>query len=315
MDSNAWLRVCPTGFSSTAGICLPDSSPNKLEFTLKSLNQVISGPNGYSAISGQHDSNVQYEPSDPIPSQNRGRFFSGKQYFRLSFPNTPFLIAPETTFAAWVRPQGAGTVFSKKNCVDVFTVALTSGLLVEFRGGYQPVVLSSDIALDMDKWTYLVLVTDYNEETEITRVDFYVDGLYQTGLEESFYIRDVDPTAQQYIGATPDLENYFNGFIWKISITNAKLDLEAIAAEIASPGCPTGIDFCLSLCAFLENINCEACAPGCAYGCVRTTDCSFCASRMCTVCDNFGDNPAKMCSEEDRRRRKCACLAGGFSGL
>lgn len=314
METNIWLRICPAGFSATANICLPDSSPNTLEFTLEGLSQVISGSNGASAISGKRATNVQYEESDPIPSQNRGRHFSGKQYFRLSFPNMPFLIAPETTFAAWIRPQGAGTIFSKKNCVDVFTVRLTSGL-VEFRGGYQPVTLSIDLGIGMDKWVYLVLILEYDEESELTSVSFFKDGAYGGVLVSDFYVRDIDTTVQQYIGATPELEDYYTGFIWRVTITNAVVDPAAIAAAIASPGCPIDIAFCLSSCGYLENIQCKTCAPACIYGCVRTTDCSFCASRMCTVCDHFGDNPAQMCSQEDRRRGKCACLAGGLSGL
>jgi hypothetical protein len=45
--------------------------------------------------------------------------------------------------------------------------------------------------------------------------------------------------------------------------------------------------FCLSPAEFLQTAEGEDFLPTSVYGCVRTTDCSFCPDRMCSVCETF----------------------------
>jgi len=246
-----------------------------------------------------------FKSDQPIPSKDRGLYFSGTSYLQL-LPTATVLLAPSLTVEAWIRPQGTGvrTIFAKyKDCVSIFALRLRSNGYLEIAETQSST--TDNTGLIENKWVHIAVTVAFNSHFEDTSVSFYQNGV-QTSSFQSLYLWDTHLTAPFSIGRNSG-GDFYKGFIWSVFLYNSVLSASDIAGKVTPQGCPSGLSFCLSTAAFLQTAEGEACLPACEYGCVRNTDCSLCSERLCSVCEDFETTRASC-----RATQSCSCLHGGI---
>jgi len=307
--SSMCVAVCPSGFTSSGSQCLPLLSTTLIDLTFdKAENQGVFSD--FTIKSGLTTSKYppRFNNDQPIPSKHRGLYFSGAQFLQL-LPSTSILLAPSLTIDTWIRPQGSDTrtIFAKSiGCLSILTLRINNSGYIEIATEHSTV--SADTALKADVWTHIAATVTYNSHLEDTNLELYHNGLRIKSVQIP-RLWDEHLTAAYNIGRNGE-SDYFKGFIWSVSVHNSVLSASDIAGKVASAGCPSGLSFCLSPAASLQTAEEEACLPACVYGCVRTTDCSLCADKFCSVCADF-ETTLQTCRANGAQ--PCSCLQGGLA--
>lgn len=310
------LSFCPTGFLPSGTLCTGNGG---LIFDVELINigPTITTATGQTLLNGA--TTTFFEASDPIPSQHRGYYFSGSSYLQLppsaNTAGSPLMLAATLSFAVWVRPQGSGirTIYSKHTgCDRIFVVSLNSSSQLMFQVEYYNAPFSdSTITIVSDQWSLIGVTFEYLSGSQQTIVKTYYNGIQGAyTYTTTFTLVDEYPSAEQYIGVDSGLVSYFKGFIWGISIYN---NLHTtFSAQMQGSGCPIGLSFCLSTAPFLQTILGDPCASSCTNGCVRPTDCSFCADVLCDVCSEFDTFGCTTCIPNAEVEVTCKCFQGYF---
>jgi len=201
-------------------------------------------------------------------------------------PTDTLLLAPDLTIETWMRPQGSGirTIFAKSvGCVPIFALRVNSNGYLEIAEELSTTTNSQTLTVDI--WTHIAVTAAFNSGSKDSTISFYQNGL-PTYSSQTAFLRDFYLTASYHIGMKSGTD-YFQGFIWSLSLRNSLLSAAEIAGKVRAQGCPSDFSFCLSPASFLQTAEGTACLPACEYGCVRPTDCSLCADRMCSACETF----------------------------
>lgn len=208
-----------------------------------------------------------------------------------------------------MRHQRSGimTLFAKSvGCSSIFLLRINSN-------GYMEIVTELDniytnnIAIMVNVWTHIAATIMVNSYSGDSTIALYQNG-FHTSSHQTSILADVYRTASYHIGMRENAD-FYQGFIWSVSLRNNPLSAEEIAGKMKSAGCPSGLSFCLSSAEFLQTAEGEACLPACVYGCVRTTDCSLCIDRMCSACETF-ETSLRSCRANGE---SCSCLHGGIN--
>ena len=304
--SRICVLVCPTGFYRGEKECLPLDSLSIVDLVFRNIGKkYISHNFGVNFGAGNGFFPPTFSSDQPIPSKHRGLYFSGTQFLQL-LPSNALLLAPSLTIETWIRPQDSGirTILSKSfECLSVFTLRINNSGNVEIATEFS--IISDGPPLVGNRWTHVAVTVAFASYSEDTGIAFYQNGL-QTSAFQIMYMWDRRLTASYNIGRNGE-SGYFKGFIWSVSLYNSVLSASDIAGKVTSVGCPSGLSFCLSPAVFLQTAEGMACLPACVYGCVRTTDCSLCAEKLCSVCADF-ETTLLTCRNEE----SCSCLYGGF---
>ena len=122
-NSGLCSATCPSGYQAVGGVC-QGSDQVILSLQLDTITATVKSVNGFEVLNGQ--TSVFFpnlEPSDPIPSQYRGYYFSGGQYMQLppsGGSGTPLLLSTSSTFSIWLRPLGGNqTLYHKANALRI----------------------------------------------------------------------------------------------------------------------------------------------------------------------------------------------------
>ena len=308
-NSGLCLATCPSGYQAVGGVCI-GSDQVILSLQLDTITATVKSVNGVEVLNGQTSAYFpNFEPSDPIPSQHRGYYFSGNQYMQLppsGGSGTPLLFSTSSTFAIWLRPQGGNqTVYHKAN---VLRISLSNTRRLIFEIFNPAVVYSYSSNLTLDKWVYLGITIAFSRVTGLSSINLYINGkLSRIAYKAETYIKDESVTATQLIGATAGLTDFYTGFIWNVVICNYVSSI--VTSDFAGSTQPQDIAFPLSSCPFLQTINCVPCATECLDGCVRTTDCTLCLDPLCSVCSDFSSS-CEQCVPHASKIASCECDFG-----
>ena len=309
------MSTCPTGYLSAGAVCI-GASESVVDLQFDSIGPTIAGLLGSMAVNGATLAYV--EASDPIPSKRRGYYFAGSQYVQLPpaplTSGSPPLFATSFTFSAWIRPQGSGprTLFSKKEgCMDILTVGISSSNGLFLVLGKPTVSYNHIRPLTIDLWVFVAVSWQFNAATGLTTASFYYDGaLHATVYTAAYHIRDSSVSATQMIGVSAAFQDFYYGFIWRITLQNGVLS--SFSSYITSVGCPSGLTFCLSACPFSQTPECSNCQAACTRGCVRFTDCSYCQDVLCNSCTGFFTLQCSACIPAAVYTTQCDCVFGRY---
>jgi len=302
--SGLCLAGCPSGYAIVIDRCKGNGSL-KLWLTFQTILPWFQDETGnFQVLNGLTETYYPpiFEPSDPLPYKNRGYLFGapGKMvqlppHIR-SLESPPLTFNVETTIEIWVKKTATGVIqplYWKANILPIVTLYIDSTENLVFEGGWPPVRLASTNPIPPNQWTRVILISKFNSITTVTTLTFFIDAVSST-ISEEFFIRDLDKSSPQTIGATFDQTKFFTGFIWSLKVWNYALDPASIATSYSANTPTTGV--LLSNCgATAEPDACAPCLATCTLGCVRTQDCNYCANRRCSLCVNFSTTECTSC--------------------
>ena len=285
--------VCPTGYScSSTGSSLTGNFVFHLE--LNTMKNVVN--DSQSSIPVLSGVNSQFHPffeqTDPYPSKDRGYYFKGTSVMQLppydNITSPLLVVSPEFTVSIWTRPtSGSGTLLSKRQG--------DSGTLEIELSDFSLSVLNNTFhEPKLSNYWELVTVRSFIEDSEF-KLEGYSNAtqLFSKSLGTN-WLKDADSEFYFTIGAkannSESFTSFFEGFVWEVRLYNSKIDL----AELASSNCkncetcPLGnSNECLPTCEideFWDGQKCQACNPGCNFGCVNNSTCTLCGNDLCTEC-------------------------------
>ena len=317
MNANRCFETCPSGYVGSAGVCIGGNQV-VLDYIFDTITSRVEGVNGNFALNGASSAYfpLSFESSDPLPSKHRGYYFAGSQYLQLPpLPDTtgpPLVLTTTLVFTAWIRPQGPGTLFSKRSASDhIFTIRVNSGLSIEFTGGDPGFTYTHSQVMAGDVWVFAGVKFEFDAVLEVTTITCYYDGVqHAVAYTAIACINDFSLTASQTIGASSIWTDYYQGFIYRVKISNF-LALDYVADFISS-ACPTGPSYCLSPCPFSSTPECAPCPSRCPYGCVRAGDCGLCVDELCDYCVTFDTSSCSQCVANSLITVPCQCPGTSF---
>ena len=119
----------------------------------------------------------------------------------------------------------------------------------------------STASVSLDQWTFVAFSLDYQAGQTLTK-GYYDGQLVYTDIR-TFRLMDVYSAACQNIDTGVGNMDYFNGFLWRLTIYPY---VRTFTADIVSPSCPAGVSYCLSPAHIAQTYRGENCAPSCSEG-------------------------------------------------
>eukprot|EP00361_Fabrea_salina_P006010 CAMPEP_0202439950 /NCGR_PEP_ID=MMETSP1345-20130828/36434_1 /ASSEMBLY_ACC=CAM_ASM_000843 /TAXON_ID=342563 /ORGANISM="Fabrea Fabrea salina" /LENGTH=1132 /DNA_ID=CAMNT_0049054511 /DNA_START=125 /DNA_END=3523 /DNA_ORIENTATION=- len=314
-------KVCPTGFNcseTSSEIYGPEVA---FEFKPQGMQKIITDP--YNSIPVKAGTGTQFYPffsdNDPYPTKERGYYFKGSSYMRLppyESTESPILVlAWEFSVSVWFKSETLqGTILSKTSNQTKVEIGLEDSLYSTVEG----TTYYSSSTLD-NSWTLAMVTVSNNPKTLQERVP---SVFCQTEFE------DTDRDFKFVIGANATLQNFFQGFIWRVKAYKLPKNTPEFSLNCGNcTMCPVELNECLPECGieqFWDEEQCGDCLPNCKFGCINDYSCSLCGNDLCLECEfeecsscvgNAFINPNSTCEcERGYVEEYGFCNRGTFSG-
>ncbi|OHA08410.1 MAG: hypothetical protein A3A44_00200 [Candidatus Sungbacteria bacterium RIFCSPLOWO2_01_FULL_60_25] len=152
-----------------------------------------------------------------------------REYVRVPEAGDGSLDPGEITIAAWVRitatPSSNGDIVAKGNSAGYrFRINNSSRTVTWFGGAANSV--SSAAAVPLDTWTHIAVTGDSSG------LKIYINGS-PDGSNAAAYASP-NTAEDLYIGAAPDLDEYFRGCIDNVKLWNTALSADEVGTDYAS---------------------------------------------------------------------------------
>lgn len=277
---------CEFGYTNTQGICKIDIVPEKIYETFTGS---FSGYYGYFRTG---DNGIQYyfgsnpESLDPIPTYQRGLYFSSGKYLLY---DTDLDLGSNFSIGLWIKPSSGGVLYKGPELsydLYAFKVQYTDN-----SGSYNYTCSQTSFTT----WNYISLMIESKSSEMI--IASYINSFQQSinTFELAYFI---DSSKSSLILGKSSTANY-KGFIYSISIW--KQSIKNFAFEYYDEPCgPSLTGSCLIEC----NINsyfdrkCLTCEHSCGTGCVDSREvCTICTNSLCNECSSFEDTICLKCTD------------------
>lgn len=310
------LSNCPSGYSPNKGECIGENTI-VFDAILDQIGDSMKAVTGQTLICGDTE---EPELSDPLPSHHRGSYFSGHAYLRLppAAQGSPLILPSTFTFSAWLRPQGTAqrTLYTKHSAPDrLLTISLNTANQITVKTSSTCTSFCDlSVALLDDQWSFIGLTFEYQASMDRALVRMYYDGEMGSFVyADRFRVTDIYTDMEQFVGVDWGFEDYYEGFIWRISFWNYLTTEFQLA--ISSKGCPADAPFCLSSRFFWQTSTNEPCLSSCTKGCVRPHDCGLCTDLLCEICTNIDTSECAHCVLNASVMHTCVCNQGYYAAL
>ncbi|CAG9329647.1 unnamed protein product [Blepharisma stoltei] len=307
--SGLCLSSCPTGYTqdSTNHLCTMSSSTA----ASLALEDLINLDAVSSFTVGSSNSNTYpswTDSADPVPSINRGYYFTSASSMSLS----SLKISPFYTVTMWVKPTLQGNLFLKLNgSTEMFKIVFTSSkypAITLILQDSSTVTLSGSSDL-FNSWHNIAFTGDIVSGK--TKIFFYTDGSLISSQQSTNMSPFID-AGSLYLGHSNGA-NSFTGFLWSVKIFNENshsLDEWKTSGCIGScSNCPSELK-CPDNCDFgsFYSSVCVTCSGSCSpYGCRSSLTCRLCLQKECKECTLF-DGPCTSCIDRATLASGvCAC--------
>ncbi|CAG9330128.1 unnamed protein product [Blepharisma stoltei] len=299
---------CPTGYTqdSVNNQCILIS---EMPFNLQLQNLIQLGTvNGVQVGSSSSNIYPTFDNADPIPSLNRGYYFTPSSYMASS----SLIMSTFFTVSIWVKPISLGNLMLKVNGnTEIFKISFSNdGMFLLFLTLQDTSTISINGSQNLfNAWHYLAITSD----TSDGRMVFYLYTDY------SIIFINNHPNNNPFfdsgdlkIGASNG-SNGFTGFLWSLKVFNSNshpLDdwkTQGCVGECSS--CPYDL-ICPDNCDFgsYYSNGCAACSPICSsYGCRSLETCRLCLQKECLECDSFDGSCTTCIPRATLVNGECTC--------
>lgn len=223
---------------------------------------------------------------DPYIMDSRGLWFDGMHQF---LTVKSLLINHSFKISSWVKPHGAGTIFSTTNVNETngkYNRSLFWGMDEEtFRWAdtyHHSYTNFGEVQLF--DWQYVDLVMEWDQAVGMSEVTFSKNNV-ETELKEIQYITLDFPESFHIIGGIrkeTEVKEYYKGFMFSFKLFNdiPGPDITDDISDSCQPCiyCPSSLGECLGICNWNYSWNrtsnkCERCSHWCSMGCEEDGTC------------------------------------------
>ncbi|CAG9312415.1 unnamed protein product [Blepharisma stoltei] len=306
--SNVCLRACPYGFgTSCASVSTAVIDQNFADYFYGDYGLFQTG----TSSSSYYFFNTP-ETVDPIPSKNRGLYFSGGSYLQTT---SIVYISLNFSIGMWVWIlSGSRDILTNSSGYKI-TVSASGVLTIILEDKVQAMTTVTTAALNPSNsaWVYISFIVSFSSSTISTTVSPYLNNSPQTSTTSSGYIyRDA---VDNYIILGKSSLSNFLGYIYQFTLWNVAVS--NFNAQYSDQICGTGaVDNCLWTCPLSQWMNgvIPTNCNSCGNGCVRSVSCNVCDDPLCSVCTGF---LAGLCTQciSNASGTPCACNIGYYWDL
>ncbi|CAG9321670.1 unnamed protein product [Blepharisma stoltei] len=290
------LNSCPYGFGSCAtntGILISTD-----------FNVPFAGSYGI-FTTGTDSSSYQFfdtpETIDPVPSQNRGLYFSSGKYLAGAID-----LSHTFTISLWIRPESGDILGNSYGSLKVSSAGLVT-LLLDSWDNTSTASLSNSVLISASSWKYLSFSINFSNKQ--TTLIVYSDSSPSALNSISDYVFRPASNDQLFIGKS--VSDNYNGFVSYFKLWGGVIN--DFSGEMGDGGCGSGNGInCLWNCGFLFwGSACTACDGGCTLGCVLNGNCNICNDNLCQICSSFNSESCSQCITS-AAGNPCACNSGYY---
>jgi hypothetical protein len=299
------IDQCPVGFGLKNEIChIPTAERPTIQYIFNTISSVIrDAVSGIPALAGITTWDYpQIIPSSPIPSYQRGLYFTGNGSF-MSLPssNETFVLFGESfSFSLWINPvsSSANLLTYTQNSNMSFSIALSSlSATMDIVINSSQYTYTADSTLTSGIWSHLLFCLSYTNFSSITA--------YVNTLQSETTILSSEPFKDSlglilYIGNSSDL--FYNGFIYSFEIYAGMPSIRSLSVTGPCDSCPVCFPSgsCLPICnltSFMdpESNTCLRCLSNCSNGCRDNSSCNICQDQHCKSCADYDQESCVDC--------------------
>ncbi|CAG9335204.1 unnamed protein product [Blepharisma stoltei] len=290
------LNSCPYGFGSCA--------VNPGIFISTDFNVPFAGSYGI-FNTGTDSSSYQFfnspETIDPVPTQNRGLYFTSGKYLAGAID-----LSHTFTISLWIRPQAGDILGNSYGNLKVSSAGLATLLLISWDNT-STASLSNSVSISTSSWNYLSFSVSFSNKQ--TSLIVYSNNSPSAPNSISNYVFRPSSNDKLFIGKS--VSNNYNGFVSYFKLWGGIIN--DFSGEMGDGGCGSGNGIsCLWNCGFLFwGSACTACDGGCTLGCVLNGNCNICNDNLCGICSSFNSGSCSQCIT-NAAGNPCACNTGYY---
>ena len=288
---------CPLGYAASNSNCLGSLSPflnlviNVIQDQVLDTTQDIVFQTGVDT--SFYPSGL---PSDPVPSLQRGYYFTSTSYMSSGLLTLPY----NFTMIFYIKQISGGALLSKSS----FTINTLGSVAFSIIS----VISATFSAIPSTDWTVMAFSL-WTVMDGTTTVSITYPQISYTSSITSLAVIYIDTSASLILGAS---SGSFVGFLYQFQVylyPKAVSTLSVLMCTTSSESdCLINCDFAQ----YLFNSLCTACSASCTEGCVRASDCNLCTDR-CTTCTGFTQSSCTGCiSHATLTNGQCNCNAGWY---
>ena len=265
-------QTCPIRFISNTSHCLLYVNQIILKAEFKK-EYYFSEINSDMILYFNDSYDIRYNStlSSPIPSKNRGFYFTNNSYIYTN----EILLPHSLTFGFWLRQHKPGIIFQKSS----YSFSTTGNFSLLNPKYSIPSIKFSNTWIQY--FIRLAIISSYGR-IEVSEAS-YENKLY-------YSVQDIDMVFYDTNSSLVFGSNYngFQGFIYMIYIKfGASLLFEQSSFYACNESIIMNCTWNCSLGFYFNNHSCEPCEDKCINGCVRNTGCSLCLDKICEKCNDY----------------------------
>ena len=312
--STLCLNACPSGYTASSNnTCILIEN---LIFSLDFYSTIQLGTlSGFNIGSNSTNEYPNFDPYDPIPTENRGYYFNGTSYIN----GTGYSLTSDFYINIWIKVYSSGIVFSKGNYF-----IMNFGLFLDYYLNYYIRDINHQVSLYiagtswLRLWNYIELTMEFNSTMHMTINKLYLNTkLLNITNTNNYYFQDnskYDFIIGYPIDSIDNWDSYFTGFIWKMQAFNS---INNIGINYINNTCIGGCNQCSTnrICpgsCFITELEptCASCEANCLYGCTNALNCNLCSDYLCENCYSFNGTCGKCIEGASLVNLTCSCNTG-----